>query len=275
MTIDIVIPTALIDERQALLEKESARMRKELKRELEAYVKAEFSSLPTSIKNMTMRDFLQLLDFTAIEPPKSAVKRKRDTLVDKSDIEEDNRDTKRRVTRSMARSSSIYVGNSSGTASAQVPATPKLHPLLPETPAILRKAIRLEKAAREESNTDQASALDFKKPVRITRSTIRVIRGDTDPNANDVFKAPVAPTSRRSMRPSKVGGKTAAASNAIAEDVSTVSVELSDGQVLDINLAESPKSMLKGLGTEAVKEVRAKIQTYAAQLRSLFKKLNF
>lgn len=52
-----------------------------------------------------------------------------------------------------------------------------------------------------------------------------------------------------------------------------MSVELTGGQVLDVDITESPSKLLAGLGQDAVVEMKKKMQEYAAHLKSFFKRL--
>ena len=252
------IPQAMVENRHLEVNEKLNRLRQELKNELAKNMISELNVLSPVVLTMSIREFLLLTDITTSLPRENYLKRQRETST-----EEDSFDVKRRITRSMARSSNI---TNTGTVN-EVPATPRLHPLLPETPAIIRKAIKLEKAAKEEASVASKESAPFiKKSLRITRSTIRIAKSNCDNTTNNVFKAPAH---QKSTQNKKVQHEVE------DQNAAVVSVELSDGKVLDINLAESPKSMFKGMGAEAVKEVRAKMQEYAAQLRSFFKKLNF
>ena len=263
----MTIPPELVQSRTAFLEDELRKQRADLLKEYDVLVKKELKSLPKELLSMTVRDLLQLAEMADYTDtvPSSATKKRRIESRDSEIIDS------RRVTRSMARNSSLYIPSTTTTTNASdVPSTPKLHPLLPETPAVLRKAIRLAKASQPDPIDEPSEETpDFKRPVRIARSTIRVVPAD---DAN-VFKAPIAPKSRKSVRHSAI--TTTTAKQEAPHDSTVVSLELSDGKVLDVDLSQSPKTMFKGMGKEAVKEVKSKMQTYAMQLRAFFKKLNF
>jgi hypothetical protein len=254
----VVIPAEIVSTRRAFLDLKIGEMRRKMEKEINADLNDEIGRMPRALLNLSVREFLLLnnvlehLNISEQTPRRSSIS-KRKRLEDTGEIET-NLDPKRRVTRSMARNSSIYIQST-----IPIPSTPQLHPLLPETPAMLRKAIKLA----GENDTQE----EFKRPVRIARSTIRATNDDQSKN---FFKAPM---SRKSVRQSHANS--AKEVSALEGDSNVVSLELSDGKVLDVDLSKSPKSMLKGLGSEAVKEVKNKMQAYAAQLRSFFKKLNF
>lgn len=225
------------------LEEQVDKERKQLQLECEKWVSEAIKGLPGNVLSMKLRDFIQLSSVDdSIIVEGSAVKKARLDHQDNEEILAENHTLTdgRRVTRSMSRNSSLYI-----------PSTPQLHPLLPETPAVLRKAIKLAKAASSTADDD------YKRPVRITRSTIRASTIAAKQDEGNVFKAPHKPAA---VKPA---------------DSTVVSLELSDGKVLDVDLSQSPKTMFKGMGKEAVKEVKSKMQTYAQQLRAFFKKLNF
>jgi hypothetical protein len=215
---------------------------------------------------MKLRDFLLLTDIASVVDSTvtaSAKKRKVSTVSEADTSGGISMDSTRRVTRSMSRTSSLYIPATQQQqrhSQLAVPSTPQLHPLLPETPAALRKAIKLAKATTDDA-TERLE--EFKKPVRVARSTIRLA-----PSEDAHFKPPnpIVPPSTKKPAHSK---------SPPPLDSTVVSLEMSDGKLLDVDLSQSPKTMFKGMGKEAVKEVKSKMQTYAQQLRAFFKKLNF
>lgn len=125
-----------------------------------------------------------------------------------------------------------------------IPATPKFHPDLPETPAALRKAAKLR------SETGQSS-------IRVTRSTIRNQAASESASRN----APVAKPAGLEQANSTAG---------------VISFELPNGQCVDLDMNADPQSALHQIRSQgvSVSDVRAKVNAYVAQVRSFFKSLS-
>lgn len=151
-------------------------------------------------------------------------------------------DKTRRVTRSMSAKlrESITVEDSKRMTmrTTDVPIitqTPKFHPGLPETPAAIR-------AAR--------------------RRTSKALASNAAPKTSNIFNDPSVPVVRASITRKRT-----------MDMGSVMSVELTDGKVLDVDITQSPSKLLQGLGKDAVQEMRSKMQTYATHLKAFFKRL--
>lgn len=272
------IPAETLSTQRASVEAKLCDLRLLFSTQLDDCVREGLDALPKSLHNITLREFLLLESFVSAlkvvmdsndvpsnsSPTKSS---KKPRLVIENRVSTIVNDNTRRVTRSMTRSSSIAAV--ADNQSSLIPSTPRLHPLLPETPAILRKAIKLAKETDHHTTADD----EFRRPVRITRSSIRVVRNEN--NNPNVFKQPTVPKKPTRQSNVKRRKNEEEEGNVVELDSTVVSLELSNGKVLDVDLSQSPKSMFKGLGSDAVKEVKSKMKTYAAQLRAFFKKLNF
>lgn len=141
-----------------------------------------------------------------------------------------------------------------------VPATPKFHPGLPETPAQIKRAAGGVVPKFEQS-----------RPVRIARSTIRTV--PTRSSSSSI----IATDSKEEKTAVALTGKTKRAPTTANpfQDVGVVSMELSNGRTVDLDITKSPTTAISALdlGVDALKEVKQKMQTYANQLRSFFTKL--
>lgn len=52
-----------------------------------------------------------------------------------------------------------------------------------------------------------------------------------------------------------------------------MSLELDDGKMIDVDITASPSKLVAHLGVDAVREMKTKMQAYANQLKSFFKRL--
>ncbi len=135
-----------------------AGLRAEVLNTLQSDVKTALDNLPPSLRDMTLRDFLSLIE---VAPQIESTPRKRKILgLDATDVARIStiNNTDRRMTRSMTakmRQESFIIPRDSNIIP---PATPRLFPGLPETPAAIRQRIQRNEVA---------------KPVRIAGSTIR------------------------------------------------------------------------------------------------------
>lgn len=216
---------ARITESRRLLETELNEALEQLRREL-----------PAGVLSGTVRDFLQLQGFLQRVPVEGVPK-----------------DRERRVTRSLAaKVRMLSIAGHDTLHDSSVTQTPRFHPGLPETPAVIRNA-RSTNAAHD---LHKESSVFNRRTTRVARATIRpsAVQHSTDAPRTAV-KRP-APTSTGKEN---VGG--------------ILSVELTNGKVLDVDITQSPSQMVGSLGREAIRDMKKTMQAYAAQLKSFFKRL--
>lgn len=219
------------------LQAEIAKLRLGLERDLEEKLSEAKRQLPVSLLQMKLRDFLLLTELISFQEKRRTRRTSIASLLSTAKpirAEDDGR----RLTRSVARISMV------NPVVVPVPATPKFNPALPETPA----AYRRQAAAAAAAPAVPTFAPPVKAPLRITRSTIRVADPfiETDKKRAGEKNDPV---------------------------VGVVSLELGNGETFDVDLTRSPRTLLSTLGSDALREVKQKMQTYASQLRSFFGKL--
>lgn len=216
------------------------RERDALEEKLRKIISESLQSIPKELRVKPLKLFLQ-------PPPQSEGKRKRKTTMQTASskpVRLESAIVDRRVTRSMASQQEGEEPTKRQKVSLVPPNTPKFHPGLPETPAHVKKMA----AAVPKFNQP--------RPIRIARSTIKSV---TVPRRSSIVQE------RRELE-----GKL----NPF-EDVGLVSMELSNGRTVDLDITKSPTSALSALdlGVDALKEVKEKMQAYAKQLRSFFTRL--
>jgi hypothetical protein len=212
---------------------------------------------------MTLRQFLALISLNqeSIEPPLvPASKRKKTILglpaeeVQRMTMGFNTEDSGRRMTRSMAarlRSESLAGGRDSMI--GEVPATPRLFPGLPETPAAIRKQLRQQQQQQHQQG-DANPASTQPRPIRIAGSTIRATN----------MAPPQTPKSQSYQNVGK-------AVNPAVQNL--IHMELSDGKTLDLDLTKSPGSLFTGIGIEKAGEVKEWLSQYASAFTSFIKRL--
>lgn len=262
-----------------LLEGRICSARQALQKDLHEALQRLRSELPPEWLALSLGEFLRLENFTAqlrnflpaatcpgAPPPPTEGRARRRTVI--------AADKERRVTRSMAARQSSVAAESTlaedkrqtlladpKMTAAVVPATPKFHPGLPETPAHIR---RRGGRPRKSSSVANAAVSNIFGGAGASQ---RPSTGGGGPRAT--IRASIARTS------GAVGGgkRTAAEATGLSGGMGLMSLELDDGKLLDVDLAASPSKLMANLGADAVREMKAKMQAYATQLRSFFKRL--
>jgi hypothetical protein len=219
--------------RQRVSERAS-RERALLVAELEEALQNLRNSIPTSYLSLKLRDFLEL---ESLENVKENV------------ATGNGMEWERRMTRSQTAKLSLLQNETDSKRQTMiteynsiVTATPKFHPGLPETPAAIRN--RQRKAGTIKVSEPKSSNI-FADGKHVTRATIR---------------SSIMPEETSSKR------KTVVQSGLL-------SVELADGKVLDVDITASPSKLVAEMGKDAVNDMKSKMQAYATQLRSFFKRL--
>lgn len=247
-----------LQRRRDHLEKEAALIRAQLQADLERDLEQAMNTLPDGLRGMTFRQFLSLLSLIEDAPIAPPSKRKKTILglpaeeVQRFTMGYNLEDSGRRVTRSMAarlRSESLAGGRESIV--GPVPATPRLFPGLPETPAAIRKQLREQKDINSTQTTQPIS--NELRPIRIAGSTIR---------ATNIAQPPETP--KHQPYPTK-------AVNPAVQNL--IHMELSDGKTLDLDLTKSPGSLFTGIGIEKAGEVKEWLSQYASAFTSFIKRL--
>lgn len=211
----------------------------QLRHDIEEAIQLLTASFPPEMLTMSLGQFLQLQNLLeeALALTEGSSNGGGGELTD---------NTRKMTTRSARRTMSLAANRKESIAPREtlvVPPTPQFHPGLPETPAMLRK--------RRRGRESMTSNIFVDKPsLRVTRTTIRPSNVQVTSNA----------TSRASrVRQSDVGA--------------VVSVELNDGKCVDVDLAASPSKLVANLGVDAIREMKDKMQAYANQIKSFFKRL--
>ena len=206
--------------------------------ELEEALQNLRNSIPTSYLSLKLRDFLELESLE--EVPEFG----KENVVTGNGME-----WERRMTRSQTAKLSLLQSETELKRQTMitgynsiVTATPKFHPGLPETPAAIRN--RQRKVTTTKISEPKSSNI-FADGGHVTRATIRT------------SIMPERMTSKR---------KTVVQSG-------LMSVELDDGKVLDVDITASPSKLVAEMGADAVNDMKSKMQAYATQLRSFFKRL--
>lgn len=253
-----------------LVRQREDRLKDQLRREREAFendmavtVRQLLSEIPACIMKMTLAQFLALTDiFTESEARAGRTRSRMPKSTKSSSIQSTiiaqtpvaTMDRVRRVTRSMTRDSLHCTGTSSQTVPIM---TPKFHPGLPETPAMLRDLVGGRKrpvASANDDNLPRTSNI-FVEPGergkirRVTRATIR--------------GASLARNTRRQTGttngpPGGIGG--------------VVSVELDDGKMLDLDIGADPTTVLANMGPNMVRDLGRLFRAYAAKMSAFYKK---
>lgn len=144
-----------------------------------------------------------------------------------------------------------------------VPETPKFHPGLPETPAHIRR----RGGRPRKSSTVAAAAVS---------NIFGASEASRRPSAGGGTRATIRASMARTSGVLSGGGRkrtAAAAATELPGGMGLMSLELDDGKTLDVDLTASPSKLMANLGADAVREMKAKMQAYATQLRSFFKRL--
>lgn len=210
---------------------------------MEELVQRLKKDLPSSILQMKLADFLLLSQF-----PLTSVH-----LTEPTQSQTEATPAKvRRITRSMvqvARQSIIETD-----VRASITATPKFHPGLPETPAIVREG-RVKRVTKVPDAPRTSNVFDAPAPLRVTRATIRPSIIVAPP-----AETPVGSRKRRTIAKTEgpVGG--------------VVSVEMDNGKVLDLDITASPTRMLSSMGPGMVRDLGRLFKAYAAKMTAFYKK---
>jgi len=229
-----------IDERKDFFRNTLQTERQALERSLRKVANELRNELPASVLRMSLMEFASLSQF----PNKLGLTdndKERDEPVGKI----------RRLTR---RNESLVV--------AQMAASPKFHPGLPETPANIREAVRkkiLSPKDKKESITKISRTSDvfvdktpnLNKIRRVTRATLR----------SSVIPRNPASTAKKckttSSKPN-VGG--------------ILSLELDDGKVVDVDITGSPTHVIANMGPRMVGDLGKLFKAYAAKMTAFYKK---
>ena len=139
----------------------------------------------------------------------------------------------RRITRSMATRSSGILSTSNATSKST---------LIPSTPKI--------------------SPFLPETPAAVKK--IKELQDKNNKSKNDIQKQIM------SIEP-RILGSTITSTLAVPDPVLTV--QLDNGKVLNVNLASDPSNLRMSLGAEALKEVKLRMESYASQVASFFKRL--
>ena len=247
----IAIPAEIVAGRRDHLQREAALIRRELESNLQRELEQALDSLPEALRCMTLRQFLSLLALQPEAPLAPPSKRKKTIMglsaeeVQRMSMSFDVADPGRRVTRSMAaqmRKESLAGGRESLV--GPVPATPRLYPGLPETPAAIRHQLKQQQQQQPGGQP---------RPIRIAGSTIR---------ATNIAASLSTP------KPKPGSGK---AVNPAVQNL--IHMELSDGKTLDLDLTRSPGSLFTGIGAEKAGEVKEWLSQYASAFTSFIKRL--
>lgn len=239
-------------QRRLQLQTRIGALRHDLAASLQLALEAALQELPAGLQQLSLGDFLALMDLAAAPAPPTARKRRIHGL-DAEDVQRltlfaADTDPTRRVTRSMAarlRKETLGAPRDSGI----VPPTPRLFHGLPETPAAIRQHIR--------ENRQEGA-----RPIRIAGSTIRAtnIRA-TNIRATNIRVASIGPAGNEN-RPQPGPAVT-----------NLIHMELSDGKVVDLDLTKSPGSVFGSIGSEKTGEVKEWLSQYASAFTSFLKRL--
>jgi hypothetical protein len=242
-----------------------------LQSSLQKVVTEALAKMPKELVEMNLEDFLSLLSIystkTSAEDEVENIKKKRKQTILGLDLEDVDRltmgfpeDSGRRLTRAMAaklRQQTLVMKELTEEQKKQWVATPKLHPGLPETPAIIRQAIREEKAAT------------MANPIRIAGSTIRATNIQAEP-PTPITKAQRTKTSKI-VRKISENDENCKAANPLVSNL--IHMELSDGKILDVDLTQSPGTIFKGMEKDKTSEVKQWLSQYANSFTNFLKRL--
>lgn len=237
---------------------------------LQKVVTEALAKMPKELVEMNLEDFLALLSVyttkSADDEVENAKKKRKQTILG-LDVKDVNRltiglseDSGRRLTRSMAaklRQQTLVIAEPTEEQRKQWMATPKLYPGLPETPAIIRQAIREEKAAT------------MANPIRIAGSTIRATNIQAEP-PTPVTQAKRVKTSK-TVRKISENDENCKAANPLVSNL--IHMELSDGKILDVDLTQSPGTIFKGMEKDKTSEVKQWLSQYANSFTNFLKRL--
>lgn len=235
------------------LELELAAIKSDFERRLRDQLDDTLQELPLSLRRMKLCDFLQLSSVSSVSSvssrpsaefllpatPKTATRRSVRSAAHAAyfDMLYNEQATPLRRQRTQPAQSAHSTPRS-------------FHPQLPQTPA------------------NHATTIEEKRP-RLTFKTT-VIGGRDSVGENSASQS-------RQQRRSSIQDTTALSSATDGQEV--VQIQLKDGNVVDLNLNQSPQSALADanlFGTEAISEVKAKIEAYTSQFLQylkFFKKL--
>lgn len=288
-------------ERKRIFKQEIDETRKTLERQLILELDRIKAGIPPQLLQLSLSDFLQL--HKAIPNDKEGMAQEVSLL----SMPMEGVSRYRRVTRSMAakmpnecdlivtaaqdlsalKRQTIVTENSTATLGA----TPKFHPGLPETPALIRKRGRSSKApsgvlAHPPSNSTgrkttrpraSQSGIFLDPSMHPALHASGRPHGSLKKESSNIFAASSRPSmgTRATVRSSilRIDPDTVPGDSRRSLTAGMMSVELQDGKLLDVDITESPSKAVANLGAEAVREMKAKMQAYAAQLKSFFKRL--
>ncbi len=256
--------------------------RRQLEGQLEGATAGLLAELPPALHALSLRHFLQLSDLLAAAEHGATdgrATRKRTIVLSARPAKRASSiaalaalRTERRVRRSIAHgaaASPAPPARTSQGALPSLPGTPKFHPGLPETPMALRASRRRKNTLAPPSTPGAASTARSLSSLladplaggRLSHSTIRstILSSSTAARAGKENGGAVPPAT---PQPHPKGG-----------GANFVSLEVDDGSILDIDLRESPSKLAARLGQDSIREMKAKMQAYADQLRDFFKKL--
>lgn len=254
----------LARQKEDLLRDQLKREREALQDDMAKTVKQLLGEIPAYIMKMTLAQFLTLTDiFTESEGREERTRTPRMSRSVKSlsrrsmaiaSTSTNVVDKVRRVTRSMTRDSLQSTSIPQGAPSM----TPKFHPGLPETPAMLRELVggRKRLAAKANGDNPPRTSNIFAEPEggggkirRVTRATIRgaSLAGNTQ-RQTEITGGPGG----------GIGG--------------VVSVELEDGKMLDLDIGADPTTVLANMGPNMVRDLGRLFRAYAAKMTAFYKK---
>lgn len=151
-------------------------------------------------------------------------------------------------------------------------------PLLPQTPSNRSSIAQTPRLTIKSSVHHQLTAQKQHEKQIPPVSGIKITKSRQTP-ARNVSKTPFTATKNTAKTTTTNTSSTSAMNVDENDDKGIVQFQLRDGNVVDVDFSRSPRSALQSanlLGSEAIGEVKAKIETYATQFMQylkFFKKL--
>lgn len=147
--------------------------------------------------------------------------------------------------------------------------TIKFHPGLPETPAFIRKGrgqqVVVTPPAPDDKDQRELKTLNIFSKENQPSNRKATIRASITSRVSKVDMVDDGDDRKRKAPPTIVDSKPPLDG--------TMSVELKDGNILEVDLMESPSKLLSGMDSNSLRDIKDKMQAYASQLRSFFKRL--